>query len=351
MVGGDHLEVVAAQAPPERRLVIARPQQRAAHVLGDLEARFGEVVGGQEQVLRAGLAEHRQPLVPRPRQLRDRLRRRHVHHVQRRPGDLREPDGAVRGLRLQQGLADLAVVAGGGLAAGQGLFDQDVDGDAVLRVHHDQRAVAGGALHGAQDLTVVAVEHPGVGHELLEGGDPLLHQQVHLLQRLLAHIGDDHVEAVVDGAVALGLGVPGVQALAQRLALGLDGEVHDGGGAAPGGGAGAGLEGVGGGGAAERQLHVGVDVDAARQDVLAARVEDPVGGERLGGRGAGGGQGGDPAVLDQDIGVDLVRGGDDEAAPDDGTGAHAAPFGGGPAVTGSAGRVPGSRRPARPPRR
>ena len=49
----------------------------------------------------------------------------------------------------------------------------------------------------------------------------------------------------------------------------LDGEVDDGGGAAPGGGPGAGLEGVGGEGAAERQLHVGVGVDAARDDVLA----------------------------------------------------------------------------------
>ena len=35
------------------------------------------------------------------------------------------------------------------------------------------------------------------------------------------------------------------------------------------------------------------------------------------------GEGGDPAVLDQDVGVDLVGRGDDETAADDGTAAHA----------------------------
>lgn len=324
VVGGDHLEVVGAQAPPQRRLVLLGPERGAAHVLGALEVRLGEVVGGQEQVLRAGLPEDGQALVAGPGQLGDRLRRRDVHDVQRRPGDLGEPDGAVGRLRLQEGLADLAVEAGVGLAAGEGLLDEDVDRDAVLGVHHDQAAVLGGALHGAQDLSVVGVEDAGVRHELLEGGHPLLHQQVHLLERLLVHVGDDHVEAVVDGAVALGLGVPGVQALAQGVPDALDGEVDDGGRAAPGGGAGAGLEGVGGVGAAEGHLHVGVPVDAARNDVLAARVDDVLGGERLGRRGAGRGEGGDAAVLDQDVGVDLVGRGDDEATADDGTAAHAA---------------------------
>ena len=98
---------------------------------------------------------------------------------------------------------------------------------------------------------------------------------------------------VVDGALAVGLGVPGVQALAQRLARRLDGEVDDGGGAAPGGGPGAGLEGVGGEGAAERQLHVGVGVDAARDDVLPGGVDGAVGRPGLGARGAVRGEGGD----------------------------------------------------------
>ena len=42
--------------------------------------------------------------------------------------------------------------------------------------------------------------------------------------------------------------------------------------------------------------------------------------QRLGGGACRGGERGDPAVLDEDVGVDLVGGGDDEAAADQGTG-------------------------------
>lgn len=215
VVGRHDLEVVGAQAPPQGGLVLLGPKGRAAHVLRAFEVRFREVVGRQEQVLRAGLAEDVQALVTRPCDLGDRLLRRDVHDVQRSARDLGELDGAVGCLGLQERLAHLAVEARVGLAARQRLFHEDVDRDAVLRVHHDQAAVLGGALHGAQDLAVVAVEDAGVGHELLEGGDALLDQQVHLLERLLVDVGDDHVEGVVDGAVAVGLGVPGVEALAQ----------------------------------------------------------------------------------------------------------------------------------------
>ena len=63
-----------------------------------------------------------------------------------------------------------------GLAAGQRLRDEHVDGDAVLGVHHDQAADLGGLLHGPQDLAVVGVEDAGVGHEQLEAGDALVDQ-------------------------------------------------------------------------------------------------------------------------------------------------------------------------------
>lgn len=210
------------------------------------------------------------------------------------------------GLGFEEGLADLAVIPRIRFPACQRLFDQHVDRDAVLRVHHDQAAVLGGALHGAQDLAVVAVEDARVGHELLEGGDALLHQQVHLLERVLVHVRHDHVEAVVDRAVALRLGVPGVEALAEGMADALHGEVDDRRRTAPGGGAGAGLEGVGGGGAAEGQLHVGVGVDTPGDDVLSGGVDGAFGLPCLGGRGPTGCEGGHTAVLDQDIGMDLV---------------------------------------------
>ena len=160
------------------------------------------------------------------------------------------------GLGLEPGVADDAVVLRVGLAALEGLGDEDVDGDAVLGVHHHQPAVGGGPLHGPEDLAVVAVEDAGVGHEQLEAGDALADQHVHLLERLVGDVAHDHVKAVVDGTLALGLGEPGVEALAQRLAVGLDGEVDDRRRTAPRRRPGAGLEGVGGRRAPERQLHV-----------------------------------------------------------------------------------------------
>ena len=82
------------------------------------------------------------------------------------------------------------------------------------------------------------------------------------------------MERVVDEALAVGLGVPGGQAVLHHLAGALDGEVDDRRRAAEGRRPGAGVEGVAGGGAAERQLHVRVRVDPARDHVLAGRVDD-----------------------------------------------------------------------------
>src|SRR5690606_20601040 len=131
---------------------------------------------------------------------------------------------------------------------------------------------------------------------------------VHLLERLLVDVGDDQVEPVVDRTVAVGLLTPRLVSLHEAPASGLDGEVDDRGGATPGGRPGAGLEGVGGEGAPERQLHVGVDVDAAGDDVLAGGVDRLVGRPVVA---SGRGQGDDLLVLDEDIGGHPVGGGDD----------------------------------------
>ena len=143
VVGGDHREVVGAQPPPQRGLVLLGAQRRRADVLGALEARPREVVGGQEEVLRARLGERVVALVAGLRDLRQRLLRRQVHDVDRRVRHLRELDRPVGGLGLQQFVAHDAVVARVGLAAGERLLDEHVDHDAVLGVHEDQAAGLG----------------------------------------------------------------------------------------------------------------------------------------------------------------------------------------------------------------
>jgi hypothetical protein len=80
-------------------------------------------------------------------------------------------------------------------------------------------------------------------------------------ERVVGDVAHDHVEAVVGDRVALGLGVPRVEALAQALALRLDREVDDRRRPAEAPRARPVSNVSFGERPAERQLHVGVDVD------------------------------------------------------------------------------------------
>ncbi len=181
----------------------------------------------------------------------------------------------------------------------------------------------------AQDLSVVGIEHAGVGHEQLEAGDPLVVDEVgHRLQGVLVDSADDLVEAVVDGAVAGGLGVPVGEPVLDVLTRALDGEVDDRRDASPGRGDRAGLERVGRGRAAERQLHVGVHVDTPGNDVLPGGVDHLRGGRCFGIAGLPTGDpeslglarsqhGGDRLTVDQDVSFDATGRADDRAAVDE----------------------------------
>ena len=164
-----------------------------------------------------------------------------------------------------------------GFAARQRLLHQHIDRDAVLGVHHDHRPTLGGGLHRLQDLTIVAVEHAGVGHEQLEAADALvLGEVLHRLQRLVVDAADDLVEAVVDAAVAVGLAMPLGKTLVHVFAVALHGHVDDRRRTAPRGRVAAGLERVAGKRSAEGQFHVRVHIDATRDDVLALGVDDAI---------------------------------------------------------------------------
>ena len=184
------------------------------------------------------------------------------------PGQFRQLDGPVSGLTLHDRAPSQSVVDRVGLSPLQSLLDQDVDDDAVLGVHHDRRPVLGGLLHRLEDLAVGGVEDARIGHEHLEARHPFRDRGVHLLERLLVHVSDDQVEAVVDGAVALGLAHPRLEPVHQVLAFDLHREVDDRGRSSPGGRPSPGLEGVGGEGPAKGELHMGVHVDPARDHIF-----------------------------------------------------------------------------------
>ena len=132
--------------------------------------------------------------------------------VDRHAGGLGQADDAVGRLALEDRLAGETVADRIGRAGVDGLRRDDVDGHPVLGVHHDQPAVLRGLLHRPEDRPVVAVEDARVGGEQLEVRHALGDQGVHLRERVVVDVAHDHVEAVVGDRVALGLGVPGVEA-------------------------------------------------------------------------------------------------------------------------------------------
>ena len=261
------------------RIVILRAHRGAAHPLRTFEPGLAEGFFEREpQVLRAGFGEHIATVVASGGHFVECIAGAHVHDVQGHvAGHVAEHDGAVGGLGLERRRAGVAVIAGVGFATGKCLLHQHVDGNAVLGVHHDDRATFGSGLHRLQDLAVVAVEHAGVSHEQLEAADALvLGEVLHRLQRFVVDTTDDLVEGVVDGAFAVGLAVPFGEAVEHVLAVTLHGHVDDGGDTAPGSRAATSFEGVAREGAAKGQLHVRVHIDTAGDDVLAAGVDDAV---------------------------------------------------------------------------
>ena len=203
-----------------------------------------------------------------------------VHDVDGRAGHLGDGERAVRAFGFQARGPGQGVVLRLDVSLGERNLDELVDHDAVLGVHADESPLLSRLAHGPEDGGVVREQHAGIRHEQLVAGHPFVGEAAHLRHPLAGQVRDDHVERVVDGGVAVRLGVPRVEALEGGLAAGLDREVDDARRAAESGGAGAGLEGVGRLRAPERHLHVGVGIDPAGDYEPLRRVDDAVGVHR-----------------------------------------------------------------------
>ena len=285
---------------------------RRVDVLRALEVRPLEERVVDEEVLRARLAPDVPAVVPRARDRLDRLLAGHVDDVERRAGEVRELDGAVRRLALGLRRPRQRVVQRLGVARCKRLLHEHVDHVAVLGVHHHERARLRRDLHRAEERLVVDHQRALVGHEELVRRDPLVGQRRELLERAaVLQVGDRHVVAHVDHLLAFGLRAPLVDRVAERRALRLDDEVDVAGRPAERGGRLARLDVVDRHRPAERHVEMRVRVDAARQHVLAARVDHAVGGhvERLADQG-------DPLAFDVDVADVVVGGGDDAPAFD-----------------------------------
>ncbi|MNC24907.1 hypothetical protein D3C75_729770 [compost metagenome] len=199
-----------------------------------------------------------------------------------------------------------------GQALGEQFFLQVVHQFAVLGMHGGHRTQLQAALEAGHQGVVGGHDRVLVGHEVLEAVHPMFgHQFAHLFGYLLAPPGDGDMEAVVAGAF-LRPAAPGVEGLQQRLLRVGDDEVDDRGGATGQARGGAAEEVLAGHGTHERQLHVGMRVDAAGHQVLAAAVEDLA----VGGRFEVLPDGADQAIGTQDIGGVTLFVGDHGGATD-----------------------------------
>ena len=150
---------------------------------------------------------------------------------------------------------------------------QVIDQLAVFRMHGGHGAQFEAALEAGHQGVVGGHDGVLVGHEMLEAVDSeLCHQLAHLAADLVAPPGDGDVETVV-GRGLLRPTAPGVEGFEQGLLRIGNHEVDDRGGAAGQACGGAAEEVLAGHRAHEGQLHVGVRVDAAGHQVLAAAVE------------------------------------------------------------------------------
>ena len=239
-----------------------------------------------------------------------RLFARRVHDIERHAGHVGDHDSAVGRLAFDFRRPRIGVALRPVVAFGQQLLLQRGNDIAVFGMHQRQRAQFGAALERREHLVVIDHQRALVGHEVLEGVDPLLaHHLLHLVEHLLAPPGDRHVEGVVTIG-ARRLVVPHLDGVEQRLAGRRQREIDHHGGAAGDCGAGAALEIIGRIGAHERHFEVGVRIDAARHHVATRRVDLVVGMHLTA-------DGDDLVMLDENIGLPSAVGGDDGSVSDD----------------------------------
>ena len=111
-------------------------------------------------------------------------RGREMHDVQRRLGQLRQIDGAMRRPRLRGGPGGSRGTWARVWPCASASCISTLDDRAVLGMHADHARLAAGDAHGLEQGAVVHHEHAGIGHEQLEAGHAFVtDQRLHVGQR------------------------------------------------------------------------------------------------------------------------------------------------------------------------
>ena len=311
VVRGEHLERAVGEAAPHRLLARRVARRRAAAEFRALQV-HRDIVGGQEEVLRAGLAVDLEALGLRIANDVDRLGGRDMDDQHRHIEQFRQGHRAVRRLALGAAGMRHRVIA----RLRQALFEQPVgepgDHVVVFGMDHDERALAPRQSEDVEHLVVVEAQQV-VRHVDLERGVAVADQgRQFLAQHLLRRVGDDQVEGVVDDRFGAGGFVIFLDDPAQRLAAMLRGKRNHCRGAAKRGRNGRAVEIVGahdpGRGAL---LDMAMAVDRAGQDETARRVDLVISRREVAS------QCGDHSVLDGDIALRRIGSGRHRAVADD----------------------------------
>ena len=274
VVGCRGLQIARLQAAPQDFLVLLGPERRAHHVRRRhvpvgiaIDRIIDHEVAGQH------LAEHALALVARARDGLERFAAGIVHDVERHAEHLGDPDGAIGSLALDLGRPRQRMALGAGYAGFQELLLQMEHQLAILGVDGADRAKLAGAGEAVHQHLVIRHDRALVGHEVLEAVDTvLLGERAHVAMDAVIPPGDRNVEGIVASRL-LRPAPPLFVSLEQRLLRIGDHEVDDHGGAAGEARRRAGEEILRRGRAHEGQFHVGVRIDAARHDELAAGID------------------------------------------------------------------------------
>ena len=312
MVRGEDLEGPVLQPLPHQRLIGLLPRRRGADAFRPFHAMGLDVLGGEEEILRAGLAIDLEapPLGPA-----DLLRRGIVGDMgdqDRHAGELGEGDGPMGRLAVAGGGMGGQMIFDLGPAALQQAIRQPAHHPVVLGMDHDHGPLAQRQIQHLHHLVVVEGE-AFIGEIDLEGGAAVADQRRQLLpQHLGRGIADHEMEGIVDQGLALGARMIVVDHGAERLAADRHGEGDHRGGAAAGRRPGAGTEIVAGLLPLPGLLvHMAMAVDPAGGDELARGIDHRLGVAEIIT------QGGDAAVLHGDVAVEEVAGGGDSGVADE----------------------------------
>ena len=129
-------------------------------------------------------------------------------------------------------------------------------------MHADPSAVISRLTESTVKGSIVNIQNTRIGHEEFVGSDSLIRQFTHLTKPGIRHIGNDHVEGIIDESLAVSLFTPGIESFEGRLSFGLNREIDHTGGSSESCCTRARLKIVGTHGPAERHIKMRVGIDS-----------------------------------------------------------------------------------------